>query len=245
MLLLLDIGNTRLKWAMSQNRDLQQTGHVGCADLDQQQLIDLFDRLPAPDEIWISNVGSAQVLADVIDVLESIHGLAPQIVTVDQPVGSFKNAYRQLQTLGVDRWVAAIGARVCVPESDLIIIDAGTAITIDCLDSDNTFQGGVILPGHRLMNDALVGGTSGIDSDYRPTKQIIGKTTIECVNSGTDFGLAGAVERIVREIKQQVDPAATTVITGGGAHMVIEKTNLNAHFEPDLMLHGLLRIARC
>lgn len=245
MILLLDIGNTRLKWAVAKHGALLKTGYLNCAGLDQAVIRKLFDKLPNPEAIWISNVSSDHVLDCVMKASISFYNLHPQIVEVDQPIPGFHNAYRQLETLGVDRWVAAIGARVCVPETDLIIIDVGTAITIDCLTSENIFQGGVILPGHKLMHDALVGGTSGIQSDFSSTLQIIGKTTIECVNSGIDYGLAGAVERIVREIKEEVDPAVNTVLTGGGGQAIIEKTELNAQYEPDLVLRGLLKIAEC
>ena len=253
MNLLIDIGNTRLKWGCENNLRIEQTGFLDSARLSRSGLDDGMSSIAKPKSVWVSSVGSLASHKVLVEWLLQRYQLNAQVVKVRQPVAGFSNAYADLDALGVDRWVAAIGARECaqvegaVRESakpkNIIIIDVGTAITIDCLTADNIFQGGVIYPGYRLMHDSLVGGTVGIKSEFFETDQIIGKTTSECVNSGIAFGVAGAVERIVVEMQESIGAATQIVVTGGGAQALLDKARLDARYEPNLVLQGLMKIA--
>lgn len=273
MNLLIDIGNTRLKWGCENKGRIEQTGFINSLRLSRSLLDQSMSSIDKPKSVWISSVVSSSIHKVLVEWLLQRYQLHAQVIKVRQPVVGFSNAYADLDALGVDRWVAAIGARKCVeakngarkcveaknrarkcaeakdrsPErpkaKDIIIIDVGTAITVDCLTADNVFQGGVIYPGSRLMHDSLIGGTSGIKSQFSETDQIIGKTTSECVNSGIAFGVAGAVERIVAEMLGSIGAATQIVLTGGGAQALSDKTNLDALYEPDLVLHGLMKIA--
>jgi type III pantothenate kinase len=253
MRLLIDIGNTRLKWGCETSGRIEQTGVLDSTRLTQSALDNGLSSIAKPKSAWVSSVGSPSSLKVLVGWLLQRYQLNAQIVKVRQPVTGFSNAYADLDSLGVDRWVAAIGARECVDVKegareyaqvkDIIIVDVGTAITIDCLTTDNVFQGGVIYPGYRLMHDSLVGGTSGIKSAFLETDQIIGKTTSECVNSGIALGVAGAVERIVLEMQGCIGAETQILLTGGGAQALSCKARLDARYEPNLVLYGLIKIA--
>jgi type III pantothenate kinase len=253
MRLLIDIGNTRLKWGCEINGRIEQTGVLDSTRLSRSVLDKGLSSIAKPKSAWVSSVGSPSSHKVLLEWLLQRYQLNAQVVKVRQPVTGFSNAYADLDALGVDRWVAAIGARECAEVNegaresaqvkDIIIIDVGTAITIDYLTADNVFQGGVIYPGYRLMHDSLVGGTSGIKSEFFETDQIIGKTTSDCVNSGIAFGVAGAVERIVLEMQGSIGAETQILLTGGGAQALVNKAKLDARYEPNLVLHGLIAIA--
>jgi type III pantothenate kinase len=253
MNLLIDIGNTRLKWGCEKSGRIEQTGFLDSVRLSRSALDKSMSSIAKPKSAWVSSVGSPSSHKVLVEWLLQRYQLNAQVVKVRQPVTGFSNAYADLDSLGVDRWVAAIGARECAEvkegarESaqvkDIIIVDVGTAITIDCLTADNIFQGGVIYPGYRLMHDSLVGGTSGIKSEFFETDQIVGKTTSECVNSGIAHGVAGAVERIVFEMQVSIGAETQILLTGGGAQALLGKARLDVRYEPNLVLHGLIKIA--
>lgn len=239
MKLLFDIGNTRIKWACFSDDHIHSMASLNAADADSIALQDAFRKLPKPDSIWVSNVGSLKVLNLVCDSCNSVLKLEPNIVKVSKVCRGINNKYLTQDTLGVDRWLAAVGARAVVPEGHVIIIDAGTAVKVDWLSAANAFEGGVIFPGYKLMLDALVNNTAGIQSGYSDVKQIVGRTTEECVNSGVTYSLIGAIERIVKEMQQSIDEPTTIVLTGGSASMIKSMTDFEVIVQNDLVLLGV------
>jgi len=239
-MLLIDIGNTRIKWAyLNDQGQLCEPGVVSHADFN----LELMRQLKRPNDVWISNVGSKALLKVVSDELTTQFGVAINVVTVSQSAGGLTNDYKDLEGLGVDRWVAAIGARAIVSQGDLIIIDAGSAVTIDWLRNDNSYQGGVILPGVWLMHESLVGQID-IGADLVDRGQIIGKNTEECVNSGVSYGVVGAVERVVDEMQHVISAPVTILLTGGDAPLIMAKSDLPVVDQPDLVLRGLAELVR-
>ena len=244
MQLLFDIGNTRIKWACYYDGEIQSSGSFNAVDNRKSVLDEAFSGSDKPDSIWISNVGSATVLDVVIDWCEGIYELKPNVIKISKSFQGINNNYQSQESLGVDRWVAAIGARLVVPLGDVIIIDAGTAVTIDWLSHNDVFEGGVILPGFSLMHDSLIRNTAGIKSEFSQSQKIIGRTTEECVNSGVSYGLVGAIERIVREIQQGIAQDSTILLTGGSALLIDAMSNFNMIVQQDLVLLGVASIAK-
>ena len=247
-LVLFDIGNTRLKWATADRGDLDQFGVFDSHSAEElpEPPAAIKNHLADPHtEVWFCTVGSSQMEHQVRSAWfgcvdeDRIHH-----AEVSKKLGGFSNDYQNLDRLGVDRWVACLGARQLKAEGDLIVLDAGTAITIDWLDQDNCFQGGVILPGHRLMHDSLVSNTEGIKSTLNPSERIIGKTTSECVNSGVSFGLVGAVERVVADMSKHIS-RPITLIGCGGALEQLKSAQFGMEFvsDPLLVLRGLMAYA--
>ncbi|NNC98677.1 MAG: type III pantothenate kinase [Gammaproteobacteria bacterium] len=243
MVLLFDIGNTRLKWALCNAGQIVESGVHDSAQICRQNLTDWLAELPKPQSIWISCVGKDAQSEFLSAWLLTHFALQAVVVGVTDSACGIRNGYLDHERLGVDRWLAAIGARTLVSSGDVIVVDAGTAITIDWLSRDNVYEGGVILPGANLVHDVLEGQTAGIAASQADTDNIIGKTTGECVNSGIIYGLAGAVERIVNEMQKTIQQPASIVLTGGGADMLWSKVNLPAVVEQNLVFIGLLEIA--
>ena len=238
MRLLIDIGNTRVKWALV-DRKLFAKGDASDWSLVQKQK-DEFQ------SIWISCVGKDSTFKQVVKQLRELSDIEPISVKVSAKACGLVNQYKSLDRLGVDRWVAAIGARALRPTGELIIIDVGTAVTIDCVDAESNYLGGVILPGFAMMHDSLVGKTAGISSLRQDPVAIIGQNTQECVNSGAHYGLVGAIERIVSEIRVDHGGDSTQLlITGGDAEQVIASSHLPFDHQANLLFDGLITISEC
>ena len=243
MRLLFDIGNTRIKWALVDGAEIIANGALSSNSTEFTQLSSQLSRYDI-DSAYACSVNSERTLSAVQDWLLTHYALQAVVIEVSQRVGKITNGYTQIDNLGVDRWVAAVGARRFIPNGDLIVVDVGTAITIDWLDADDVFQGGTILPGLVLMRDSLVSGTAHIESGHCHSTQIIGKTTAECVNSGVSYGALGAIERIVEEMRALIGREARIVLTGGGAESLISKLRLKVSYAPQLVLLGLLQLSQ-
>jgi len=252
-MLLIDIGNTRIKWAFWHNDQLVNASVADHASFAEQFEKEIASNGNTPASAWVCSVGLKKTLKAVQAEVEKAFGLKCHHVTVTKQACGLTNDYNNLSNLGVDRWVAAIGARTLEKEGDLIVIDVGTAVTIDWVSNANVFEGGAILPGQQLMHDSLVGQTANIRSELLDNHQIIGKDTKECVNSGTGYGVVGAIERIVYEMQKLMKTPSKIIITGGGMSAVTSRTSfqlveqpiqqLLIIEQPGLVLLGLARIA--
>lgn len=246
MKLLIDIGNTRAKWAL-----LNASEGVECRgffDIDSKSLNFKADTFKHVKQAWISCVNKRSKLSLIEQSLKDDLGIDSVNVAVTPSFGELQNNYQALGSLGVDRWVAAIGAHSAFPDVNVIIVDAGTAVTVDmisfdCENGGHVFKGGVIMPGLQMMHHALVGNTAGIKSVITPVQKIVGATTQECVNAGVQYGLVGAVEKVVDEMRSELkkisDGKIEIVICGGDAHFLESKSSLPLTLFEDLIFHGL------
>lgn len=240
MKLLIDAGNTRMKWAVasSANNGILAKGVVA------QDWKDVSAYAGKIESAWVSCVASQSVLDGIINKIETNFGVQVHVAKVSACAAGLVNNYADLDKLGVDRWVAAIGARYLAKRGELVVIDAGTAITIDLVSAADCFEGGVILPGFASMHDALLKRTAGIDSFRQSVDSVIGKNTRECINSGVQFGLLGAVERVVSEICATLPNASPRVlIMGGDADVIVANSKLKVELQLDMIFYGLMLLS--
>lgn len=241
--LLIDVGNTRIKWAIAERRDIVCAGVFNGRPAELEgwvwQLQTAFAD-QAFDNAYIASVGNAEITALLKRAISSNFKISAREANTKDHITGFSNEYQQIENLGVDRWLAAIGARRFISQGDVLVIDAGTAITIDWLDHHNVFQGGVILPGTQLMLKALIGETAKIKVDLSDKRQIIGKTTSECVNSGIGYGSIGAVEKIIQKMRAAVPRPLQIIVTGGAREELIVGIQDEVLDEGQLVLIGLI-----
>lgn len=155
---------------------------------------------------------------------------------------------RYPERVGMDRLVAALAAnRLRDASRPAVIIDAGTAITVDLVDAAGTFQGGAILPGFRLVARALAAGTDALpeaDSLFASTAPpTVGKATEEAIRSGLFWGGVGAINELVRRMSAELDEKPQVFVAGGDAELVAEHLAAEAVFVADLVLQGILLAA--
>jgi type III pantothenate kinase len=196
----------------------------------------LVARFGQPDRIVIANVGGA-ALRDTLRVL--LLGLAAEPVWIRAQARQcgVANAYRDPEQLGCDRWAALIGAR-SIEQRACLVVNAGTATTVDALSAAGEFLGGLILPGFDMMRASLARGTAGLPLADGEA-ETFPKSTGAAIWNGCRAAQAGAVERMWRALPG----AAVCVIAGGAAAALADTLNTPVRVVDNLVLEGLLRIA--
>lgn len=154
-----------------------------------------------------------------------------------------KIGYRNPLEVGPDRIANAMAATHLYPDRDLIVIDFGTATTIDVVRAGRSFVGGIILPGVRISMQALEQNTARLPNvEILPAAELVGRSTVEGIQSGLYFGHRAAVDGLVRAIRTEVFGGARAfVIATGGFSRLFEDTSLFDVLLPDLVLVGLER----
>jgi len=242
--LLVDLGNSRLKWALAQGPEWRSGGFAYGAQM-----------VPDLDRAWSDVVRPRRIVAASVSSVERARALDSWVrgrwaLPVDflEPSRSqlgVINTYDDPARLGADRWAALIATRHLYP-GPACIVDCGTAVTLDALGGDGVYHGGVILPGIALMRECLRIGTAGIRSVDGRDDSCLARNTADAVAAGTVFGVAGAVMRIIEEFRTALGTDMRVIFSGGAATPVIARLagRLGSVIqEPDLVLKGLSLIA--
>ncbi len=244
MKLLLDIGNTRVKWGRASGSKLVASGSFQ----HQRQSISSA-RLDAAAgdptevrEVWTASVAAAPLVATIAAWASARLGSTLRIATVQPAAFGVVCGYRDYQQLGVDRWLALIGARA-LTSGPVCVVDAGTATTIDALDSGGRHLGGVILPGLRLMRRALATGTGQLPDVASGSAPVFAAGTTDAILSGTLQAACGAVERLVRAATERCQAMPELLMTGGDAALLAASIGVPARRDPLLVLKGLAIVA--
>ena len=246
--LAIDIGNTRLKWALYEaprpGAAVRAHGAVFLETIDVLAESDWRD-LPAPAAMLGSNVAGDAVRRRVEEQLE-LWDIVPRWIVPGAQAAGVTNGYDHPTRLGADRWAALAGARWHVlqrgaPRPALVVM-VGTAVTVDSLDAQGRFLGGLILPGFGLMLRALEQGTSGLRV---PTGEVTDfpTNTSDALMSGGAHALAGAIERIHRRLVAHCGGAEPlALMTGGAAVKMAPITDLPFETIDSLIFDGLLTL---
>ncbi len=253
--LLLDAGNTRLKWGLAENGEVHRTGSITQEKIRAKGLAALTTRLPTRiDAALASNVAGPTFATRLAGVVGAHCGCELRFAQTERAAFGVSNSYKQPRRMGVDRWVAMIGAWAEM-RSSCLVVDAGTAVTIDALDDDGCHLGGQILPGIVLMAAALARQTSDIPASkpeaagtYKPAAagtyggvSMFANNTRGAVGSGALSAVTGAVERAIRTLRAN-DCDTTVVLTGGDASRILAALDEPSLHRPNLVLQGLMRM---
>jgi type III pantothenate kinase len=244
--LLIDVGNTRIKWALERDGVLEGRGaslHRGRPV--EEALYPLQTVASGVERVIVSSVGD-EVIAEALRVVaQQRFGVAPEYVAVRREAFGLRIAYSHPERLGVDRWLGMLGARAA-RSGALLVVGAGTALTVDAVDAGGSHLGGLIAPGIATMKAALLARTAGIRDagDDSLSPPLFADDTGAAVHSGTVHALAALVDRAAAELARRTGAAATLVLTGGDAERIRPLIATHATIEPDLVLHGLVVYAR-
>ena len=236
MYLLIDIGNTRIKW---QHRDEKNIILSGSIFVENFMDID-FSTIKSIDKIIIANVNRSIVLDKMREILNVFK--CPIIEASTDSNEYLINDYEDIKMLGVDRWMAALGAWKLYQRS-LLIINAGTAITIDLIDLDQKdkahFKGGMILPGIAISLGVLNNSTNLIDTEIGKN-QYPSLNTKDAVTTGIMTSIQGAVNLVCRKLPSSLP----ILLTGGDANLIYEQSEddwkSRIKLEDDLIFEGLM-----
>lgn len=253
MHLLIDIGNTSIKWATFDGVALGTMGsarHHGALPMD---LIAAWDALVDIDTLLIGRVGPVAVESAVLRVAQSCWGANLRRVACAAVAHGVRVAYAQPARLGVDRFLALIGAHWFASAADRpapadatgprLIVDAGTAITFDLLDANGGHRGGLILPGVGAMRDTLFVGTQ--IPRYEPTDatQPWATDTAEAIAAASLHAPAALAGRLYQRLAADTGQTPLLLLTGGDAERLLPVFEVPATLVPDLVLRGLSRFA--
>ena len=253
MLLAIDVGNTRLKWATyPQAIPGAQPSAQGAEFLENiDKLSDgPWRELPRPAQMLGCTVAADAIRLRVQAQMEDLWDLPSRWVHASGAEAGLVNGYDHPTRLGADRWVAMIGAwhrmrAACAggPSRPLVVVMVGTAVTVEAVSPDGHFLGGFILPGHGIMLKALESGTAGL---HVPTGEVrlFPTNTSDALTSGGTYAIAGAIERMVQHQRQQFGVEPLCYMTGGAGWKMAPSLTMPFELVESLIFDGLLEIAK-
>jgi type III pantothenate kinase len=248
MNLLVDIGNSRCKWAVQGGRGLQALQGVNYTTETLSKLLDVHWRRwgTAPDAVWVSNVAGMQVEGQVRQWVAAYWGCELRFAHTQAQACGVMNGYDNPQQLGVDRWLAMLAARQLSLDKACLVADCGTAVTLDVLDQRGVHQGGWIVPGLQMMRSALQQNAHALQqiqqsNPLKPLKK--GFLPARDTQNGVLFGTLSAVVCLITQVWDSLSMNGklpiTVFLTGGAAPEVYPHLSMVCQHEPDLVLRGL------
>ena len=248
--LAIDIGNTRLKWALfAQPIPGQPPVRHGAVFLETIDALAETEwaTLPPPDQMLGCVVAGEAVRRRVEEQME-LWDVLPRWVVSRTAEAGVVNGYDHPSRLGADRWVALVGARARMlaeaaasghPPRPALVVMVGTAVTVDALDASGQFLGGLILPGFGLMLRALEMGTAGLKVPTGETTEFPTNTS-DALMSGGVFAIAGAVERQHKRLQARAGALPKVLIAGGAAVKLAPALDVEFEIVDSLLFEGLV-----
>jgi type III pantothenate kinase len=220
MKILVDIGNTRLKWGVEQASVFQFKAAIDYRSPEAETLLEsAWQNLDRPEKIMVSCVAQAAVFNNLQQWCAKLWpGLQAESAVSGQAALGVVNAYRQPEKLGIDRWLSLLAAHQFYPGLTCIA-DCGTAITVDVLEANGQHLGGLIMPGLQSMKKSLKTDTANLDYQNEIPKFVLADNTIQAINSGALLAAAGMIEAVLGRISS----SAQLLMSGGDAAAVAEE----------------------
>jgi type III pantothenate kinase len=242
-ILVVDIGNTRAKWAVLRGGRLGRGGVV-VHEGDVSALDALVRAAPAD----ISRVVAVSVASDKLNralttAARTRWKVTPEFVKSARRAQGVVNGYRDIWRLGADRWVAVIGAHALSKARPVLVANVGTALTVDLVTASGRHRGGAIIPAPTTMVASLLAGTIGIRRRARGVhasgRSVFAADTASALAAGSTFAAAAFIDRAVAEATQLLGSKPLLFLSGGGADALRRRLKTRARLLPDLVLRGL------
>lgn len=246
--LLLDLGNSFFKWAVLSGDDFTHSGsgqHRGkslARSLSKQ-----WQELPTPERVLVSNVAGARATEIVTQCAKEQWGIQPELLRAKAKALGVRNAYRNPDQLGMDRWAALIGGYHLVSAA-ACIVDCGTALTIDALDRSGQHLGGLIMPGLGMMREFLLKNVPGIaeakQKESAGGTALLAQDTKQAIAGGSLYAAVAAIDRVSNDVRTELKSPMELILTGGDAPQVAPLLRGPWRHEPQLVLKGMALIAQ-
>ncbi|PVZ65767.1 type III pantothenate kinase [Pelagibaculum spongiae] len=239
-MLLIDAGNTFVKWQQFSPSDFSKESSFGQFPLQEPQWEMLHQQINRPlERIMVSSVAGEAFDQKLVKQCQQ-HSAAPvQLLQSPNEFLQLKNSYFEPERLGIDRWLAMLAVWRETSQG-FCLIDCGSAVTVDVVDGQGQHSGGLITPGLEMMRQSLFGGTGRVDR--RPSEDsrqsFLACSTFHAVQGGTLYSLVSYIDRIVDEI-QATYGELNCVITGGDAEQLVSLLKQSFQMEKGLVFRGL------
>jgi len=242
MHLFIDIGNTALKWRARGARRVVSGGGAHRKDW-AEQVAAISRSLPcAPNFVTVASVTGRNVDESLSALMHDTFGVKPEFYYSPLADAGVTNSYAEPARLGVDRWLAIVEAWHRVGAA--IVIDCGSALTIDVVSREGVHGGGYIVPGLNMLQASLVSGTGAIRVEAVEEDSLApGVSTSECVRHGILRMSVAFIADAVVALQEAVNDTCPVFITGGDARVLLPFLRPNVLAAPDLVLDGLERVA--
>jgi type III pantothenate kinase len=245
MKLLIDIGNTRVKFAFLESGRLADSQTFTRSKTGiKAGLNSHFKNVDGIEAIFVANVAGDKIATQLTEWAEKKWQITPTFVASEKKRFGVTNAYPKPEVLGVDRWLSLIAARQHARMATCII-DCGTAITVDIVTKYGLHQGGMILPGLSLMRESLITGTSDLTETLAESEfKTLAINTQSAIQTGTLYTVTATIDRLMSDLKDQFKNRIRFIITGGDAEVIRPILPANIAHYPDIVLKGLAYYAR-
>lgn len=250
MILTLDVGNSQIFGGLFEGGELTFRFRKASRSQTSSDELGLFlrhvIRENGQDPSAVDTIGLCSVVPEIVYSLRSCcrkyFGIDPFILQPGVKTG-LKIGYRNHLELGADRIANAIGATHLYPGRHVIVIDFGTATTFDVITAGREYLGGIILPGLRVAMEALEKNTARLPTvEIAAPSALVGRSTVESIQSGLYFGNRAMIRELTREIREQAFRGAPAVVIGtGGFSRLFDQEKVFEALLPDLVLIGLHR----
>ena len=240
MTLVLDIGNSRIKWAREEGAGLSGHGEAAWRGRGLRATIAAeWNALARPQRVLAASVLDEECRAELCEWVSARWSLPVEFVRSQAEACGVTNAYEEPGRLGVDRFAALVAAHAIGPRASCVV-DCGTALTVDALTAEGRHLGGLIVPGVATMRRSLLADTRGIREIEGDSRILLATGTGAAVAAGTAYALVTLVDRVVFEMQTELGEAVTCVMTGGDAPLLRPLLSVTSEWHPDLVLRGVL-----
>ena len=246
MNLLVDIGNTRIKWALQNGDDWTSgaplvRGTKAFKDIARPA----WKELETPERVIVSNVAGAELEKSVCTWVKRRWKIQPEFLHSQAAQCGVTNAYSKPERLGNDRWAVLIAARALC-RGPAVILGCGTAITIDALSGEGRHLGGLITPGIDLMVSAVCANTADVSIEGSDSAEIalLATSTEAAVLGGSLYTAVSLLDRVCADLSGELGENVSILLTGGDAERLIPLLECNSRYEPELVLRGLAVFAK-
>ena len=245
MILLVDIGNSQIKWTTIQSKVLADSQYFSRPKTGIKAALNkAWKSLDDIEAVFVSNVAGDKIAAQLTEWIDKQWKLTPVFVQSEKRRFGVTNAYEQPETLGVDRWLAIVAGRQHARQVTCII-DCGTAITVDIVTEKGQHQGGLIVPGLSLMKKMLTDNTDALSNVTQENEfNLLATNTHSAIQAGTLYMVTATLENLINDLQQNFTDEVRFLITGGDAEELIPLMPQPLIHEPDLVLKGLAQYAR-
>ena len=249
--LLVDVGNTRIKFAQSTPQRVGRMQAVAYRGVMRELAAALMPVAGKVDEVVAVSVAGGAVESALQQTVERVLRVPVRFIRSTTPAAGLQVGYAQPWRLGADRWVAVVGAHALAGgHRAVLVIDVGTAMTVDVATRAGLHWGGAIVPGPDLMVSSLLQETRGIRvraAKSPPGSQrgaaLFADNTRSAIDQGARYASAAFIERAVVEARKTLGTRPRVFLTGGGAATLLPLLVTSVEHLPDLVLRGLARFA--
>ena len=242
--LLVDIGNSRIKWAVGDKSGLQSIGVQEHRGKRFGVKFAPWAEISGIDRVLVSNVAGERMEKYCSRWCSNQWELEPEYILSQKRKHRVINAYDDAVKLGADRWAALVAVRATTNMASCIV-DCGTAVTFDVMEGNGAHLGGLIIPGPELTQEMLIKQTNISEAGVGdPPQSLLGSDTGTCISGGAYYAIVATMDRMVADLQQELGLGIKLIMTGGNAEKIAMLASDDWDVKPHLVLEGLLVMAK-